>query len=325
MSSRRDFYEQRAPQRVREAGRHYHTLLNRHFAFLIPPGQRVLEIGCGLGDTLAAVKPARGVGVDFSPAMVELAKARHPQLEFRVAAALDFTSAEPFDYIILSDLVNDLPDVQAVLERVRALAHPKTRLVLNFFNNLWKPALAMAESLGEKAPTLQQNWLSAGDLRNLLHLAGWELVKQDTRITWPVNTPLVERLFNRWLGPLLPDLSLAVFMVARLRPSVPPDRHFTCSVVIPARNESGNIEAAVLRTPELGKGTEIIFIEGHSKDNTWEEIQRIAAKYPQRNIKLLKQQGKGKGSACREAFAAATGDILFILDADLSRTPEEMP
>ena len=325
MTSRRDFYEKRAPHRVREAGRHYHTLLNRHFAFLIPPGQRVLEIGCGLGDTLAAVKPARGVGVDFSPAMVELAKARHPQLEFRVAEALDFTSAEPFDYIILSDLVNDLTDVQAVLERIRALAHPKTRLVLNFFNNLWKPILGAAVSLGAKAPTLQQNWLSSGDMRNLLHLAGWEVVKKDTRITCPVDIPLVELVCNRWLGPLAPNLSLAVFMVARPRPTVPPDRHYTCSVVIPARNESGNIEAAVLRTPELGKGTEIIFIEGHSKDDTWEEIQRVAAKYPQRNIKLLKQQSKGKGGACREAFAAATGDILFILDADLTMPPEELP
>ncbi len=325
MTSRRDFYEQRAPQRVHEAGRHYHTLLNRHFAFLIPPGQRVLEIGCGLGDTLAAVQPVRGVGVDFSPATVELARQRHPHLEFRLGEAGEFSSAEPFDYIILSDLVNDLPDVQAVLERVRAMAHPKTRLVLNFFNNLWKPILGLAESCNWKAPTLQQNWLSSGDMRNLLHLAGWEVVKQDTRITWPVNTPLIERLCNRWLGPLAPSLSLSVFMVARPRPQVPPDRHYTCSVVIPARNEAGNIEAAVLRTPELGKGTEIIFVEGHSKDNTWEEIQRIATKYPQRNIKVLKQQSKGKGGACREAFAAATGDILFILDADLTMPPEELP
>ena len=227
MTSRRDFYEQRAPQRAQEAQRGYHTLLNRHFAFLIPPGQRVLELGCGLGDTLAAVKPARGVGVDFSPAMVELAKARHPQLEFRAADALDFTSAEPFDYIILSDLVNDLPDVQAVLEKLRAVAHPKTRLVLNVFNNLWKPILALAESCGWKAPTLQQNWLSAGDMRNLLHLAGWELVKQDTRILWPLDTPLVGPLLNRWVGPLLRHLSLAIFMVARPRPAVPPDRKST--------------------------------------------------------------------------------------------------
>ena len=162
--------------------------------------------------------------MDFSPAMLELAKARHPQLEFRAADALDFTSAEPFDYIILSDLVNDLPDVQAVLEKLRAVAHPKTRLVLNVFNNLWKPILALAESCGWKAPTLQQNWLSAGDMRNLLHLAGWELVKQDTRILWPLDTPLVGPLLNRWVGPLLRHLSLAIFMVARPRPAVPPDR-----------------------------------------------------------------------------------------------------
>jgi len=202
MTSRRDFYDQRAAQRPREGQRHYHTLLNRHFAFLIPPGQRVLELGCGLGDTLAAVKPARGVGVDFSPAMIELAKQRHPQLEFRTADALEFTSAEPFDYIILSDLVNDLSDVQAVLERARSLSHPKTRLVLNFFNNLWKPILSAAETLGAKAPTLQQNWLSSGDMRNLLHLAGWEMVKQDTRIIWPLATPLVDQVCNRYLGPL---------------------------------------------------------------------------------------------------------------------------
>ncbi len=325
MTRRRDFYEHRAPHRTREAARHYHTLLNRHFAFLIPPGQRVLELGCGLGDTLAAVKPARGVGVDFSPAMVELAKQRHPQLEFRVAEALAFTSAEPFDYIILSDLVNDLPDVQAVLQQLHTLAHPKTRLVLNVFNNLWKPLLGLAESCGWKAPTLRQNWLSAGDVQNLLHLAGWELIKQDTRITCPLEVPLLEPLCNRWLGPLVPPLSLAVFRVARPRPAVPPDRHYTCTVVIPARNEAGNIEAAVLRTPELGNGTEIIFIEGHSKDHTWEEIQRVAQKYPHRNIKVLKQQSKGKGGACREAFAAATGDLLMILDADLTMPPEELP
>ena len=325
MTTRRNFYDLRAPHRALENTRHYHTLLHRHFQFLIPPGQRVLEIGCGLGDTLAAVQPLRGVGVDFSPAMLKLAKIRHPQLEFRLADALDFTSAEPFDYIILSDLVNDLPDVQRVLQNLLTVAHPKTRLVLNFFNNLWKPILALAEACGEKAPTPPQNWLSAGDVQNLLHLAGWELIKQDTRITCPLDIPLVAPLCNRWLGPLLPALSLSVFHVARPRPAVPPDRHYTCTVVIPARNEAGNIEAAVLRTPELGLGTEILFIEGHSKDNTWEEIQRVAQKYPHRNIKLLKQQSKGKGGACREAFAAATGDLLFILDADLTMPPEELP
>lgn len=330
MADRRAFYEGRAPARVAESGRHYHALLRRHYAFLVAPGARVLEVGCGLGDLLAAVKPSRGLGIDFSERTVGLARSRHAgsgNLEFRVGEATGFSvpEGEVFDYVILSDLVNDVADVQALLEYLRGFCHSRTRLVLNFFNNLWKPVLGLAVSLGLKAPTLMQNWLSSGDMRNLLHLAGWEWVKEETRILWPVSTPLLEPFLNRWMAPLLRPFCLTVVQVARLRPEVLPDRHYRCSVVIPARNEAGNIEAAVLRTPEMGLGTEILFVEGHSRDETWNEIQRVAAAYPNRCIRVLKQQSKGKGGAVREAFAAATGDILFILDADLTMPPEQLP
>ncbi len=324
MTDRRAFYDQRAPFRPRECGRAYHHLLNAYYAFFVPPGLRILELGCGLGDLLAAVKPARGVGVDFSPAMVDLARQRHPDLEFHVADAAEFSTDEKFDYILLSDLLNDVPDVQHLFERVQRHACQHTRLVLNFFNYFWRPVLTLAEKLGAKSPTLPQNWLSLADVKNLLHLAGWEIIKTDTRILWPVRAPLLGSLLNRWLAPLLKHLCLTVFVVARPRPLPSHYRSYTCSVVIPARNEAGNIEAAVLRTPELGSGTEIIFIEGHSQDNTWGEIQRVAAKYPQRKLKLLKQQSKGKGGAVREAFAAASGELLFILDADLTVPPEDL-
>src|SRR6266852_424804 len=168
MIDRRVFYDQRASVREQESDRYYQRLLRKQYSFYVPPGLRVLEIGCGLGDLLAAVKPATGLGLDFSPAMVALAKSRHPQLEFQVADALDFSSTEKFDYILLSDLVNDLPDVQAVLERLQAVAHPGTRLVVNFFNNLWRPILNAAEKMGAKAPTVLQNWLSRHDMANLL-------------------------------------------------------------------------------------------------------------------------------------------------------------
>jgi len=325
MSHCQAFYEQRAARRDRELARHYHRLLHRRYQFLVPPGMRVLELGCSSGELLAAVEPVRGVGVDFSPAIIEQGRRRFPRLEFHVGDAAAFEARETFDYILLSDLVNDLPDVQALLERLHHCSTPRTRLVLNFFNHLWRPLLALGERLGAKAPTPQQNWLSDDDMRNLLHLAGWEVVKADVRILWPVRTPLLEPLLNRWLAPLLRPLCLSYFMVARPRRPVPDERHYTCSVVIPARNEAGNIEAAVQRTPELGLGTELVFIEGHSKDNTWEEIQRIKQKYPHRLIKVLKQDSQGKGGAVREGFAAASGDLLFILDADLTMPPEQLP
>jgi len=325
LPDRRAFHDGRAHARLRESGRWYHRLLERYFAFLVPPDMRVLELGCGLGDLLAAVRPAQGVGVDFSPEVVALAKERHPNLEFLTADAADFRLEGAFDYILLSDLVNDVPDVQAVLERALTVAHARTKLVVSFFNNVWRPVLGLAEKMGAKAPTLLQNWLSSNDMQNMLHLAGWELVRIETRVLCPLRIPLLESICNRWLAPLLRPLCLTVILVARPKPKVPADRHYSCSVVIPARNEAGNIEAAVLRTPKLGSGTELIFIEGHSRDNTWQEIERVAGKYPDRRIKLLKQQSQGKGGAVREAFAVATGDLLFILDADLTMPPEELP
>jgi SAM-dependent methyltransferase len=325
MAERKEFYDQRAASRPAEAKRHYHRLLENYFQFLVPPGQCVLELGCGLGDLIASLKPARAVGVDFSTKTIELARPRNPSIEFHVADAAEFKSAEKFDYIVLSDLVNDVPDVQKVFEQARRNATSDTRLVLNFFNQLWRPVLTVAQKLGLKAPTQPQNWLSLGDVRNLLHLAGWEVIKSDVRIWWPVRTPLIERLLNRWVAPLLQHFCLTIFVVARPRPEIAVDEHYSCSVVIPARNEAGNIEDAVKRVSEMGLGTEIIFIEGGSKDNTWDEIQRVAKAYPHRNIKTMKQQSKGKGGAVREAFAAATGDILFILDADLTMPPEELP
>src|SRR5437879_5614302 len=153
MTDRRGFYEQRAAFRPRESGRYYQRLLRRYYAFWVPPGLRVLELGCSLGDLLAAVKPARGVGVDFSPAMITLARQRHPELEFHVADAAEFTTPEQFDYLLLSDLINDLPDVQAVFQRLQAASHRRTRLVVNFFSNLWRPVLHLGEKFGLKGPT----------------------------------------------------------------------------------------------------------------------------------------------------------------------------
>jgi SAM-dependent methyltransferase len=325
MTDRRGFYEQRAASRVTARARGYSRLLQTCYSFFVPPGLRVLELGCGLGDLLAAVKPERGLGVDFSAAVIAQARERHPQCEFQMAEANEFPGTEKFDYVLLPDLVNDVPDVQALLESVHKHVFQHSRLVLNFTNNLWRPLLALAERLGLKAAVLPQNWLSLADIENLLHLTGWEVIKTETRILWPANTLLLGPLFNRYLAPLLRHICLTIFVVARPRPLPSAYREYTCSVVIPARNEAGNIEAAVQRTPEMGLGTEIIFVEGHSTDNTWEVIQQVQAKYPQRRIKILKQQSKGKGGAVREAFAVATGDVLFILDADLTVPPEDLP
>jgi Glycosyl transferase family 2/Methyltransferase domain len=313
-----------APARAAEKQSAYEHLLQTHYSFFVPPMVRVLQLACGTGDLLAALRPSRGLGVDSNPEIIDVARRRHPQLEFQVANLVPLPSDEKFDYILLPDLLNASPDVQQLLEQLQRNSYQHTRLVLNLFNQLWRPLVGATQKIRGKERDLPQNWLSAWDIRNLLHLAGWEVIKTDARILWPLRTPLLARLLNRWVAPLLKSFCMTLFVVARPRPLPSHYHNYSCSVVVPARNEAGNIEAAVQRIPEMGMGTEIIFIEGHSQDNTWEEIRRVVTKYPLRNIKALKQTSKGKGGAVREAFAVATGDILFILDADLTVPPEDL-
>jgi SAM-dependent methyltransferase len=315
----------------------YHRRLEQVYRFHVPPGMRVLEIGCAKGDLLAAVEPAVGVGLDFSQEMLKRAATRYPHLRFIEADAHDIPLDETFDVIILSDLVNDLWDVQTVLREVARLSHPRTRLILNFYSRLWELPLALTERLRLAAPTLRQNWLTPHDVRNLLHLTGFEALRHWQEVLLPLRIPLLASLCNRVLVKLWPlnHLALTHFMVARPcaggqtlpacqggpgRPAEP-----TVSVVIPARNEAGNIRQIFARVPDLGRQTELVFVEGGSTDDTYAAIQRAIADNPLRRCQLLRQTGKGKWDAVRTGFAAATGDVLMILDADLTVAPEDLP
>ena len=113
------------------------------------------------------------------------------------------------------------------------------------------------------------------------------------------------------------------FIIAR--PLFDEKKDFSVSIFIPCRNEKGNIEQAVTRTPAFGKKQEFIFVEGGSKDGTYEEVERIIKKYPHKDIKLYKQTGKGKGDAVRLGFSKAQNEVLMILDADLTVSPEDLP
>ena len=307
----------------------YHQELLHYYRLLVPSGARVLDVGCGHGDLLAALQPAFGVGVDFSAAMIRQASRRHPSLRFIQADAHELELSEPFDVIVLSDLLNDLWDVQAVLERLHSIASPRTRIVLNIYSRVWQLPLRIAQRLGLSRPTLPQNWLTVDDVANLLQLTGFEVVKRSQEILAPFPIPILGRLLNRVGAKLWPLSALALtnFMVARpsageaRRPVTSP----RVSVVVPARNEAGNVDAIFSRLPEMGAGTELIFVEGHSTDQTAAAIREAIARYPEQQARCFTQTGKGKGDAVRLGFSHATGDVLMILDADLTVLPEDLP
>jgi SAM-dependent methyltransferase len=303
----------------------------RYMQFLIPEGAKVLELGCGIGNLLDALKPSVGVGVDFSSAMVNEAKQRHQHLQFYVGDIEDpavIASLDgPFDYIVLSDTIGTLDDCEATLGLLHPLCHRDTRVVISYYSHLWEPILNLGSRLGLRTEQVEQNnFLSPLDIQNLLTLANFDVVKREWRQLIPRRFFGVGSLVNRYIGtlPIIRGLCLRHYLVARSIPKVIPVVN-SATVVIPCRNERGNIQAAVTRLPVFCPDLEIIFVEGHSKDDTLAEINRVIADFPERDIKVTVQDGIGKADAVFKAFDMARGDVLMILDADLTMPPEQLP
>lgn len=321
-----------APLRERfiARNRYYYDQLIRFLHYNIPFGSRVLEIGCGIGNVLSGLRPSYGVGVDISSQMVKIATYQHTNLHFYEMDAenLSLDESQKFDFILISDSLGYLEDIQKCFIEIKRYTTPETRIILTYHNFMWQPLLNLAEKLHLKTPQQRLNWLNAGDIQNLLNIEGYEVVKRGKRLLFPFYVPLLSELLNRYVGnlPLFNKLGLIQYVIARV--AVPPASvgSMSTTVVIPARNEFGNIENALKRMPRFGSHVEIIFVEGNSTDETLKEVKRVCETYQHDwDVKYAVQDGKGKGDAVRKGFAMAKGDILMILDADLTVPPEDLP
>jgi len=312
--------------------RYFHETDVDYLRFLIPENARVLELGCATGWLLDRLKPSHGVGVDFSPKMIDIARTRFPGhtfLEGDIEDAAFMKSLQkegPFDYILLSDTVGFLDDIIETLKKTNGLCAPGTRLIVSHYSHLWEPALRVAEAMGlRKRINRDYSWLSQRDIEMFLGLSGFETVKKEYRVLLPKKFFGLGPLINKTIAPLpiVRSLCLRSFTVAR---SMDVDRATkpSVSVVIPTRNEQGNVEPALKRLPDFGVKPEVIFVEGNSQDDTWGEIGRQKDAHPDMNIVALKQPGKGKADAVWTAFDAAKGDVLMILDGDLTVPPEDL-
>lgn len=306
---------------------YYHGFIARLYRSFIPEHSNVLQISCKNGFLLAALNPSRAVGIDEDVHCIAKAQQTYSSFEFHAGNLKNVPHDKPFDYIMINLATMEVDDVQELFEQVRGFCHDKTKIVIDFYSLLWEPILWITQKLSLRRKTVLKNWLSSQDLINFLSLAGFEVVTHDRSLLVPCYIPLVSWLLNTFIAPLpfINWLCLSQWIVARPIPEKKSSQEYTVSVIIPCRNERGNIEAAVTRCPDMGKATEIIFVEGHSKDNTLEEIQRVCQAYPEKKISYFVQPGRGKGDAVRVGFEKAIGDVLMILDADLTVPPEELP
>ena len=331
----------------RGSSAYYHARTRRLIRGRVSPGLRVLEVGCGPGDLLAALEPSEGLGVDISPGMVDLARRRHPALRFEVADAHSLAADGPFDVIVCHDLLGHLDDVLVALQRLRDVASDETRMIVTSYNFIWAPVLRLAQRLGRRAAVPTENWLSVRDIRNLLELAGFSPTAGGLDLLLPIDVPYVSRLANDGLArlPGVRELCLVQWQEAVTAPRVRRGET-SVTVVIPCRNEAGNIEECMRRVPRMGTHTEIIVVDGASTDGTHEIVRRLIED-PEAtlDVRLIDQvsgfdyAGRstpgtssrdgmlrlGKGDAVRKGFAQARGDVLMILDADMTVAPEDLP
>ena len=324
-----EFFNSVAKDRIksRNKGSYYHEELEKYLRFVVPEHSAVIEIGCGPGETLAALNPSRGVGIDISPQMVEIARNKFPHLQFEVGDFESLYIKEKFDYVVIDGTIGNVDDIQLAFKELHEVCKPETRLIIVYYNYLWEPVLKFSEAVGLRMKHLLQHWLPIEDISNLLYLNDFEVIKKGYRTLLPVYVPVLSTFLNKFLAnmPLFWKLSLNEIIIAKPMAVRKQPEEVTCSVIVPCRNEKGNIEQAVKRTPDMGAHTEIIYVEGNSSDGTLEECERVKKAYPGRDITVLKQEGRGKGDAVRKGFAYAKNDVLMILDADLTVPPEDLP
>jgi SAM-dependent methyltransferase len=244
--------------------------------FLVGKEKRILELGCGTGQLLNILNPSYGLGVDISANMVSIAKQNYPNLEFLQGDLEDeslISSLQgPFDFIILSDTIGYLDDCENTLVGLHSLCTPDTRLIISYYTWVWQPILALGEKIGLKMPSVEMNWLSTEDTMSFLQLADFESVKREWRQLVPRSLFGLGSLINRFIGtlPLIRHLSLRNYLVARPVRDIKL-REASTTVLIPFRNEKGNIENAVKRLPNFCEDLEILYVEGNSQDGTLDE------------------------------------------------------
>ena len=323
-------------ERSRRRHRYYYDGLTRIIRSRIPARSSILDVGCGAGHILLALNPHHGVGIDASARAIASAReaAGDRNLHFFQGDATDpdllSRIGGPFDVILLVNVVTQLTDVQAAFESLRSVCHSRTRLLLYSYSRIWQPILRLAELLHIKHPTPPESWLPPEEVRHMLALADYEIVRKEYQMVWPGNIPGLSDRINRYIGhlPGIEWLSLIYGIMAR-----PASHRFpgsrasrpSTSVIIPCCNEAGHIPELVESLPDLGPNSEFIFVEGNSTDDTEDVVRRAVEENQARSFRFLKQTGKGKGDAVRLGFSQARGEVLVILDSDLSVSPKDIP
>jgi SAM-dependent methyltransferase len=305
---------------------YFHDRIKAFYCQAIPPGSRVLEVGCATGDLLAAVRPSYGLGLDISPRMVEIARKKYPHLDFAEGDISAAPARKDFDYIILSNLLDYVDDLYAFFSGLRDWTNDETKIIINNINPLWALVIRLGARLGLRTPDAKRNFVTLRDLLNILEVCDFDVSEKGFRLILPVYIPIISWFFNKLLPRIyvINNLSFVQYAVCHKRWRSSKRNEMSCSVVVPCHNEEGNVRECVSRVPRMGRFTEIIVVDDGSKDRTYEIAKKASSEVE--GLKVIRlEKNRGKGSAVKTGFDNAKGDVIMILDADMAVMPEDLP
>ena len=306
---------------------YYHENDLKYLKFLIPENKKILDLGCGTGYKLNALKPSNGIGIDFNNYAIKEANKNFKNLKFYCFDVENKNYLkkinEKFDYILISDLLGDLEDVGEFLKNLQSFCNKETRIVTSNYSTLWWPFLKITEFFKLKIPTVDKNWLRGKDIENFFEINKFQIIKNEKKILLPKKFFGIGNLINRFIAtlPIIDKLCLSTYIVSR-SVAYNEKKKYSTSVIVPCKNEKGNISLIIKRIPKFCEDLEIIFVEGGSSDGTYEEIKKVKKENKDFDIKVFKQDSLGKANAVIKGFKEAKNEILMILDADMAVPPE---
>ncbi len=309
----------------RDKNRYYHDSLAEFVRGVGPPDGNVLEVGAGTGDLLASVPAAHAVGLNLSKRLNELASAKHPLLDLRTFEIDHISLPDGFtaDHVVMVNMLDHVHDIWELVESLQPHLGEHSLLLLTTTNPLWAPVMRLGGRLGWRVPDSPRNYLTSRDIASVLALQGIDVVESGFLLPAPKRVPVVADLLNLIVPdvPVLRYASSVQYLAARVRCV---RRPLSVSVVIPCHNEEGNIAECIARTPDFGRSTEVVVVDDGSRDETRAVVRSVMQRDPRVRL-VAYDTNHGKANAVRAGFDAATGDVLMILDADMTVAPEDLP
>lgn len=314
-------------KKKRAWGKYTHRVNFKMIGSHIPPNSTVLAIGPWVSDLFPIIKVSEGYGVD--PYIEKQKLNTSPNIHIFPHLEDIRNLNKKFDFIVLSFSIGMMEDILDSFNNLRMFCHSETRIITTYYSRAWQPMIKIAEFIGLKIKTPEMNWVPVNEIENLMFLADFQIIKRSMFCLIPVYIPILSNFINKFIS-RLPFINLAGILIIEIgRPINLQNNNskvssLKVSIIIPAKNEEKNIPEIMRRIPECPFKKEIIFIEGGSKDKTREAIRKAIADHPDLDIKFLPQERRGKKDAVAIGANLATGDILLILDADITVPPESI-